>query len=506
MPAEAAKARRAPSPGEPVTARRQRCSHLETVVKDVGVQIRSGALAPGERLASFQELGERYGVSQGLIAKAMAVLVKSGQVETRPRRGCFVANAPSPEPDRTGLGESRGTAAAAAAAPPTSQLSYLRPRTTPVQHLTLYVSQLQPSQLALWDQVLADFRESHPGLEITRLCCLDGHVEELAARHKIDLIETTPANLQPLRLRYTSPPELGMIGVDAAAFLPLVRERMAAGEPLPGVPFGLTLHYLFANATLLSEAGVSAGAPAGLEELVTRAIDTNRRLPADASAGRQGLITAGLCDYLILAGALQCEQGKLLYRPERARAVLSLFAGSRLASDYCVDMPVRFAAGGLAFMHHCSYEVVALREEVRFDWRLMPLPVGPGARVNAHLTVLALNRDTACPQEVLALMQYLCSEPVQLAFAREFGNVPVLTRAALAPEVVAGHPAGAEGYRKTLEHSSLLWPERVIRALPSCCGLDSNLNPGRLTPDAALARLGYALELTFGNDLLISRT
>lgn len=484
----------------PVTARRQRRSHLEMVVAEVTEQIRSGALAPGERLASFQELAERYGVSQGLIAKALALLVKAGFVETQPRRGCYVARHLSSPATAAGLANrtATGISGPERAAPG----SLLSPRGTPVRQLAVYVSQLLPSQLALWDTVLAEFCRAHPGLEIRRFSCLDGAPQDVAAQRKLDLIETTPLLLAGAGAQFTCPPDLGMIGVQAAALLPLVQERLAAGVVLPGVPFALTLFYLFANATLLAEAGLTPEAPATLAELVTRAQAAERRLAA-AGAGRQGLITASLGDYMLLTGALQFHSGAIRYRPERARDVLRQFADSALTSGNPDDIPRQFAAGRLAYMHHCSYEAVPLRAEAPFDWRQQPLPVVAEARVPAHLTVLALNRDTAHPQDVLALMQHLCSEPVQLAFARQLGNVPVLARAALAPEVLATHPAGADGYRRTLAHSAVLENEDALRALGQCCYLDCYLNNGAITVDAALARLGYALDLTFGKTLVV---
>jgi hypothetical protein len=232
-------------------------------------------------------------------------------------------------------------------------------------------------------------------------------------------------------------------------------------------------------------------------------VQADRRL-REAGSEARGLFTASLPDYLILSGALQYTDGRVVYRPAVARQALELFAGSGLQSVRSDDIPERFATGKLAFMHHCSYEAVALRENAGFAWRLLPLPIPPDVRINAHLTVLALNRDTDYPQDVLALMQHLCSAPAQLAFARQHGNVPVLERAALHPEVVASHPAGADGYLQTLERSSILWPEPTLTALTECCYVDGYLNDGRISIDAALGRIRFALELAFGETLAVS--
>ncbi|WP_431963590.1 GntR family transcriptional regulator [Nocardia sp. bgisy134] len=58
-------------------------------------QIRSGELPPGTQLRSYSELGERHGVSQIVIRKAVELLLGQGLVRSVARRGVFVADRPN---------------------------------------------------------------------------------------------------------------------------------------------------------------------------------------------------------------------------------------------------------------------------------------------------------------------------------------------------------------------------------------------------------------------------
>lgn len=54
-------------------------------------EIRSGTLAPGDRLPSERELGERTGISRMTARQAISYLVRSGDLVVRPGIGTFVA-------------------------------------------------------------------------------------------------------------------------------------------------------------------------------------------------------------------------------------------------------------------------------------------------------------------------------------------------------------------------------------------------------------------------------
>jgi DNA-binding GntR family transcriptional regulator len=68
----------------PVTVWRQ-------VADDIAADIGSGRLAPGWKLPPETELAETYGVARNTVRRAVAELVKDGQLVVVHGRGTFVA-------------------------------------------------------------------------------------------------------------------------------------------------------------------------------------------------------------------------------------------------------------------------------------------------------------------------------------------------------------------------------------------------------------------------------
>lgn len=73
----------------------------ELIAREVGLLIQQGRLAPGDRLASEQQLGVRFGVGRHSVREALRFLEARGLVTVRPgaRGGAFVA-----EPTRDWIG------------------------------------------------------------------------------------------------------------------------------------------------------------------------------------------------------------------------------------------------------------------------------------------------------------------------------------------------------------------------------------------------------------------
>jgi GntR family transcriptional regulator len=87
------------------------------IARDLRQQIESGALAPGEKLPTEQQLSERYEASRNTIRDAIKWLTSRVLVETRPGQGTFVAKRLTPfvttlsADEETGLGGGEGRAA-----------------------------------------------------------------------------------------------------------------------------------------------------------------------------------------------------------------------------------------------------------------------------------------------------------------------------------------------------------------------------------------------------------
>ena len=89
------------------------------IAQDLRQQIESGALPPGEKLLTEQQLGEKYQASRNTIRDAIKWLTSRDLVETRPGQGTFVTKRPTPfvttlsADQETGLGGGEGSAALA---------------------------------------------------------------------------------------------------------------------------------------------------------------------------------------------------------------------------------------------------------------------------------------------------------------------------------------------------------------------------------------------------------
>ena len=70
---------------------RAKFRQIADVLRD---EIRTGRLAPGERLPSERELIEAYGAARGTVRQALAILGEEGLTDTQHGRGVFVRQAP----------------------------------------------------------------------------------------------------------------------------------------------------------------------------------------------------------------------------------------------------------------------------------------------------------------------------------------------------------------------------------------------------------------------------
>lgn len=69
-------------------------ARYKRVADDLRAAIRRGEYGPGDRLPSQPQLAERYGLTQGMIGRAMAILAAEGLIRLEFGRGAFVLEAP----------------------------------------------------------------------------------------------------------------------------------------------------------------------------------------------------------------------------------------------------------------------------------------------------------------------------------------------------------------------------------------------------------------------------
>lgn len=63
----------------------------QKIIDDLRENVRSGVLAPGERLPVREELMQQYGVTRATVNRAMAELLREGLLVATPRAGTYVA-------------------------------------------------------------------------------------------------------------------------------------------------------------------------------------------------------------------------------------------------------------------------------------------------------------------------------------------------------------------------------------------------------------------------------
>ena len=84
-----------PGRSEPPGRSERRPKLAERVVAELRAQLVSGALAPGKRLPTENQMTETFGVSRTVVREAIAALAADGLVEARQGAGVFVVGRPS---------------------------------------------------------------------------------------------------------------------------------------------------------------------------------------------------------------------------------------------------------------------------------------------------------------------------------------------------------------------------------------------------------------------------
>lgn len=467
-------------------------SKKAVIVRDVVGQVAAGELKPGDRLASIKDLCAAYGFSQRVVCSAIEDLALQGIVVTRRRSGCYISDTALERAVQV-LQEEQAVPRRAGATISGGEMErFLVPRT---EHkvVSIYISDSLPANVAFWRRMLNQYCTARPGVAVEPLFVGDGHLEEVLANRHVDLVQTTPVLLEHLGRDRFAPLGLSMLGRSAEELLPLVAERVKKGPDILGAPFSVTLPYLFVNLELAEAAGIETTPPGSFSALLERVAAFRSGYAAGTSL--QGLVSTGLMDLFMLAGALQYSGRRgLLFDAARARTCCQRLLDAGVNAERAADVVEAFLEGRLLYMYHCSFDVVEILERARFPWAAQPRPLDRGGAMVGDLMVLAASRNTPYPQECLDLIKFLCSVEVQRAFGRQFGNLPAWREAALDPELLADHPLGAEGLTAALAGTTLLWPGQLRLELTRRTAVDVELFSGAIAVDEAVERIRFALD------------
>ena len=451
----------------------------QQILADIRTQIEQGLLAAGDQLASVKALCQQYRTGQRTVQAALRELKRLGLISIRRRSGCYVHGSPRPAPTR-----------------PASNhiLDYLSPRPAGVAPLTLYVSELWEAHVDNWREIIAEF----PGGPVDLLSCRHGPLDAVFYGRPLDVIQTTPAMLDRLGAdRFVRLETLDVPGPDwAAGLLPSVRERLAGGEPTRGLPFAITGQYLFINLELARAAGLEPLPPADTAGLLAQARAAAPRLQA---RGAEAMVLPGGHDLLWMIGAVRWEPDcGFVADLARARRLFELIHGSGLPVVSVYDVVPRFESGRLLYAIHCTYQVSEFARNLRFPWQAVPLPTAPGIRHPAYLTVLAVNRESTQPGAALDLVRHLSQPAVHQRQARLHANLPALAAALAQVPLAANDVLSAATVERLAALAELRWPEALRDTFGQHLDMGAELGQlsrGELTPDAAVERFRYYLQV-----------
>lgn len=437
----------------------------DRIVAAVRLQIGTGQLRAGERLASVTALQRHYRVSQRVVVDAIAALAKAGLIETRPRSGCYV----------------KGTGAAAAPVGATF------PRQTTVTIATL---EKLPENLAIWNRILEAYRARHPHTTVRLQMGPPEHHPGPSANAAPDVVLTIPgALLQAGMTAWANCEDLSAVGLGGNVLHPLL--LTARGSHTALIPFALSLSCLYVNLDLLAEATATETPVKDWQQLFARAQQVEEATPT----GVHGLVSYCMRDWLLVSGALRFVEGCLHFRPEVALELCTRYQQMTMVHVEASEAMSLFLAGRLAFLHHSTFTAIEIRRQKKFRWAAWPLPVAPGASIPVEWAAFAVNRQTACPQECLGLIRDFCSQAAQLAFARVGGNLPVRQDVLNSPEFTQSQPADLPPAAALLAYSSAAIPPSLAARLIHSSAFEADLATGRITPAEAVSRLRFALSL-----------
>jgi len=122
----------------------------EQIAERLADDIRSGVLAPGERLPSERDLARTLEVSRASVREALASLALQGVVETRPGAGTFVVGLPPSEPPHD-ASPSAVLEARLALEPQVARLAAARGQGDEAAEKLLEAMETEPVDIATWN-------------------------------------------------------------------------------------------------------------------------------------------------------------------------------------------------------------------------------------------------------------------------------------------------------------------------------------------------------------------
>ncbi len=464
---------------------------VKELVDDINLQIRTGRLAPGDRILSIRELVKFYKVSQRIVLSALhilvsrSVLVKGGKGYSVSRKIC------------SGEGVlSKG------ANPGNEKITDFSEYLTPVffnsrPSLRIFISDYDSNISMLWDVVLKEYGRKN-NVDISYSSCASNHIEDAWKKEHFDILNTTPHILDSIGYdKFVQFEDLAEIGIQEAELACILHEFVKSPYSHQCViPFAVSLPFLFINRSLKAKFK---------EFREPRTYDDIFRLgelfeKKYANVDEYGFYPSGLYYNLVNSGALLWKSNGLpAIDWQKTEDFISFVDGLTLKGRNAInpDQLREFFDDRLLLLRNTSHLFTELNNRKEGGWDVIEKPLAPGAKQEVTLSCFAISSGAKYMSECISLVKYLCSREVQNLFASLHLNLPIYqelidgtyVRNHHLPETLIG-----ENLRKcTLLHPMTAAYYWFIMNIEAC---NRDFMAGKLTRSECIARLKHLLAET----------
>lgn len=397
----------------------------ERVREEILGQIRSGALRPGDRLMTTNQIWERLPVSRRSVIRALRLLTDEGVLCVKIKAGYRVAN---PLPAFVYATEGTGALEPAKImernnddTPSPGRMRELLAGTQGRASLTIYVSDLYPETIRCWERGLRSC-----GINARLLTLRDGGLDRaMLQRERPDLILATMSTLEELgEDNFLTAAELEKSLPGRRPLLPPVADLLRTYPELPGMPFSLTLEQMYLNTDLIqSLPNIDKAGDVWL--ILLKQLQESRK----AGHCEYGLASSAVHPLFLSCGAMRREGNGVRYDRERTAAFLETIQ----PGDVLMDMQepekafLEQKAGALI---QCSFAGVYLRSNAKFGWCGYPLPLHRDGRVEGFPMLLSVAKGSPNQESCLQLLNHFLGQEFQTAYGAVSGVLPVDPKAA----------------------------------------------------------------------------
>ena len=306
---------------------------------------------------------------------------------------------------------------------------------------------VQPEELAVNQELVAEFERQHPDIEVTIINepgqrAMDKLQTSIAAGKAPDVMSIHGAYFTPLAAKGAlldlEPLIEGDAEFDLGDFYPQLLPLCAYDGHLYSLPRYASVYVLFYNKDLFDEVGVGYPDDSWTwDDYLAAAKKLTRKSP-DPTQQRYGCVIdfwgARIYPWIWQNGGRILDESRtqcLLDRPEAIEALQFLVDLVRkhkvaplMSQEDSRETRERFKAGRVAMFMSGAWDVQVLRRSSALRWEVAPLPRNKQRATLAGLENYAISATTAHPGEAWALFKHLLGSRSQMTMASAVEKQP----------------------------------------------------------------------------------